>query len=363
MRPPMRHDPTWFPILPSRRRAGNGPPMGLVGYLAMLVAAVASLQSPPTAVAGAVALPDDPTERVEGNNPTIAQKLLGYDAWVRAHGRAPDILVLGSSRAVMLDPVVIEHLSGRTSYNAAISSGAGRELLATASFADLRGGGSLPRLVVMLDLEAFDNRRPTTRVLDYQHRIDVARAACEQTPCRRAWLRAARAITLDAIARQHRSPRPYHETQRPDGRQINGLLARLEAEGADLDAIRDNRIDIRIRSYRRGGFDRIYPAPRLAFERMLELANERGIEPVVVLTAMHPDCMRRCGPAGWSARRAEVLALLDGLHEVHDFRTFDFTRLSAWGGTGADFYDEIHLRPAAAGRVVRRLRALGAFED
>ncbi len=336
--------------------------MGVAVYLTMLVVALTTLSAPPTAVAGARALPDDATERVEGNNPTIAQKFLGYDAWVRAHRRAPEVVILGSSRAVMLDPVVIRRVTGRTSYNAAISSGAGRELRATAEFLDLRGRGTMPHLLVMLDLEAFDNRRPTTRVLDYQRRIDAARAACgEADTCGAAWLQAARRLVVDAIARQRTSPRPYRTTQRPDGRQINGLLERLDAQGANLDALRARRVAIRMRSYRPGGFDQIYPEPRAAFEQLLALANARGVEPVVVLTAMHPDCMRRCGPAGWNARRAEVRAMLDELDDSHRFRTIDFTVLGRWGGAGADFYDEIHLRPGAAARVVRRLAALGAF--
>lgn len=336
--------------------------MGIVSYITVIVASLTALSAPPSAGARAVALSDATAARAEGTNPTIAQKLLGYDAWMRANGRAPGVLLLGSSRAVMLDPVVIRRASGRTSYNAGISSAAGRELLAMTDFADLRGGGTLPHLVVMLDIEAFDNRRPTTRVLDYQRRVDAARSACsERDGCRGSWMRAARRLVVDAIARQRTSARPYRQTQRPDGHQINGLLARLEAQGADLAAMRDRRIAIRATSYRSGGFDRIYPAPRLALERMLTLANARGVEPVIVLTAMHPDCIRRCGPAGWSARRAEVLAMLDTLDDEHRFRTIDFTQLRRWGGSGADFYDEIHLRPAAAGRVVRRLHALGAF--
>lgn len=337
--------------------------MGFAAYLTLVASALTMLTAAPTAVAGAASTPDQAAARTEGTNPTIAQKFLGYDAWVRGNRRAPDVLLLGSSRAALLDPVVVRRASGQTAYNAALSSGAGRELQAMTEFADLRGGGTLPHLVVLLDLEAFDNRRPTVRVLDYQRRIDAARTACsEPASCRASWLRTARRLVVDAIARQRTSPRPYRQTQRADGRQVNGLLARLEAQGADLAAMRERRIGIRMRSYRPGGFDRIYPAPQLAFQRMLTLANARGVEPVIVLTPMHPDCIRRCGPAGWSARRTEVLALLDTLDDEHRFRTIDFTQLARWGGTGADFYDEIHLRPAASARVVRRLDALGAFD-
>lgn len=316
-----------------------------------------------TSQASGAELPDDPTDRAEGNNPTIAQKLLGHDAWVRSAGAQPDVLILGSSRSVMLDPRQIRRVTGRTAYNAGISSGAARELLAVTSFADLRSGGELPKLLVMLDLEAFDNRMPTTRVVDYQRRVEAAHAACVlPATCRRSWLVSARRLVLDAIRRQRTSPRPYTETQRADGRQINGMLERLDAQGKDLSALRRERIGIRVRSYRTGGFDKIYPAPRQAFEQMLQLANDRGVTPVIAITAMHPDCIRVCGPAGWTARRAEVRAMLDELDERYEFRLVDLSIPATWRGSGADFFDEIHLRPLGAARVVRRLEQFGAFE-
>lgn len=315
------------------------------------------------AIATGAQLPDDPTNRVEGNNPTIAQKLLGYDAWTRSHRAAPDVLLLGSSRSVMLDPQQVRRVTGATAYNAGISSGAARELLAVTSFADLRGGGRLPRIVVLLDLEAFDNRRPTARVLDYLGRLETARAQCREVDrCRRAWTRSARTLVADAIARQRTSNRPYRETQRADGRQVNGMLERMEAQGIDLAPIRRERIATRIRSYRPGGFDKVYPAPRAAFEEMLMLANARGVEPTIAITTMHPQCIRRCGPAGWTARREEVRALLDELQVRHDFRLIDLSYPATWGGSARHFFDEIHLRPRGAALVVRRLARFGAFD-
>jgi hypothetical protein len=334
--------------------------MKVMAPLVAMLAALALALVPATVLA-AESLPDDPTNRTEGNNPSITQKVLGLDAWVRSNGRMPDVLVLGSSRSVMIDPQQIYRLTGMRAFNAGISSGAARELLAMSSYADLRSGGHPPRVVVLLDLEAFDNRRPTTRVVDYQRRLDAAADACDGA--RLCMLRAARQLALDAIARQRSAVRDYHETQRTDGRQINGVLAKLEAQGVDLARYREQRIRIRIGSYRVGGFDRIYPAPREAFERMLTLLNERGVEPVIAITSMHPDCIRRCGPAGWAARRQEVRAMLDELQATHDFRLIDLSYPTTWNGSGASFYDEIHLRPLAAAKVVRRLIRFGAFED
>lgn len=325
---------------------------------AVAAACIAALGAP----AHSAAAPSAAYIRAEGTNPTIAQKILGYDAWVRAAGRPPGALVLGSSRSVMIDPQRIRSVAGVSAYNAGISNGAARELLTLASYADLRSPGQLPHLVILLDLEAFGRRPTTTRQLDYQRRILAARAACANpVPCRLPWMRAARVIASDAVARQ-RGGRPYWQTQRSDGRQINGQLQQWEAQGVNLGAVRGRRIQQRVAGLRPGGyFTRLYPAQQVAFERLLALANERGVEPVIALTPMHPDCIRICGPAGWNARRAEVRAWLQEVDTRREFRLIDLSLPSMWGGSGRFFLDEVHLRDTGAARVVDRLNRFGAF--
>jgi hypothetical protein len=296
----------------------------------------------------------------EGTNPTLAQKVIGYDAWVRAAGRAPDILLLGSSRAVRLDPRVVRGITGARLYNGGISTAGARELRVLTSFADLRTPGELPHLVVMLDIEAFDNRRPTPRVVDYQRRIDAAYARCRRpADCRRAWQLHARRLVADAVTRQ-RGGRPMRQTQRDDGMLINDSLERLGAR--ELAQLIERRIGLRIASYRAGGVDRIYPTPRASFDRQLAIANARGVTPTLVLTTMHPACVRRCGPAGWNARRREVRRMLAELQRTRDFRLVDLSYAASWDGTASDFYDEVHLRRAGATRVVQRLARLGLLE-
>jgi hypothetical protein len=261
----------------------------------------------------------------------------------------------------MIDPAEIERRTGTTAYNAGISNGATREFEVMTGFADLRSPGALPNIVLLLDLESFDNRAPTRRVRDYERRIQVARAACrEPVPCHHQWQLAANAIARDARARQN-GGRPYRETQLPNGRQINGVLEKLERQGVDLRIVQRHRIAARVKSYGPGQFDHLYAVPKQHFERFLALANARGVAPHIVITGMLPACIRICGPAGWSARRAEVKAYLRGLERMYRFSWADLSLPSTWGGSSASFYDEIHLRPAGASLVVGRLIKLGAF--
>lgn len=301
--------------------------------------------------------------RVEGTNPSLGQRIVRYDRWVRAAQRPPDVLILGSSRSVELDPAQVRRLTGQATFNAGISSATPRELRAMAQYADLRTPGRYPHLVVMLSIEAFQNvRRSTVRVRQYQSRIDRTYAACgEVASCGRDWMVAARRLSLDALRRQAGDD-GWLRTQRADGKQVDSMLRRWDREGVDMERLRDRRIAIRVRSYRPGGFDRLYPAPMAAFEDVLATANARGVRPYVALTSMHPRCIRICGPAGWNARRSEARQYLSQLQERHDFGLLDMSHASSWKGTAADFYDEVHPRPSGAAKIVRRLASVGAFE-
>jgi hypothetical protein len=316
--------------------------------------------------------------RAEGSSPSLGGKLLGYDAFARALGRVPDAVIIGTSRAVQLDPRYITKLTrgrgagghGIRTYNAGVSDGAARELLAVGDFVAMREAGSFPtgpHLVVLFDLEALDSRTPTKRVRAVLRSETIAHHACSDpmvnAVCAKRW-RAAAAGILAAARVGQKALRPAREVQRPDGMQIHGYLETLDAQGVDLAPARARRIAIRIRSYRPGGaFDQLEAAPTAAARAMIEHANTRGDVPTIVLTAMHPDCLAKCGPAGWNLRHRQVRALfVTWQHQGLRFRLRDFSVPRAWGGSGADFFDEIHLRPAGAAKVVRALNRTGEWD-
>jgi len=137
--------------------------------------------------------------------------------------------------------------------------------------------------------------------------------------------------------------------------EILVITCPIECLSIALDAIRARRVQARIASYSNGGFDKVDPAFAWMVEQIIQLANDRGQRPYLVITTMHPDCIRLCGPAGWNARRAEVLRALEGMRARHDFTVLDFSDPVSWGGDGGAFLDEIHVRQSAADDTVRSL--------
>ncbi|MCW2927503.1 MAG: hypothetical protein JWM86_1471 [Thermoleophilia bacterium] len=337
---------------------------GVTAALALIVALLASLAVAPSA--NAVLLEGDYStaiQRREGHQPSLGAKMLGYSALTTAAGNPPDVVIVGTSRAVQLDPRLIKQLSGRTAYNFGTSDGAAREVLAVSSFVEMLTPGDAPHLVIMFDIEGLDRRTPTRRVMETIATLDAARGACsEAITCADQWRATARDLLRTAREGQEGMP-PYRSVVRYDGMQINGNLEKLDRQGVDMVGIRNRRIAIRIRSYRPdGGFNRLMPIPMAAIRRAIVTANARGDAPTIVITSMHPECIRRCGPAGWYARRVSARAFLKQLDRTLDMTVIDASDPRTWGGGSSSFFDEIHLRPAAAAKLVRWLDAKRVFE-
>lgn len=299
--------------------------------------------------------------RVEGTNPTLGQRIIRYSRWVREHEGPPEVLLMGSSRSVLVDPRQVRRLTGRSAFNAGISDANALELRAMLDYADLRSPGALPHVVLLLDVEAFDDRTPHVRTGDYQRRMLAARRACpDPQGCRLEWLRTARRLEVDAIGRQAGDD-TWLDTQRSDGRQVHGLLEKLESRGVDLAPLLRQGIARKLSAYS-SHFDRVYADKVAAIDSAIAVMNDRGVVPVVVLTPLHPACIRTCGAAGWYQRRQAVREQLDELAQQRDFRFLDLSFPRTWNGGPQFFYDDQHPRPMGAAMVVRRLLRFDAFE-
>ncbi|MCW2949401.1 MAG: hypothetical protein JWN41_414 [Thermoleophilia bacterium] len=302
-------------------------------------------------------------ERAEGSTPSLGGKMISYSEYVDKNGFPPQNLILGTSRGMMLDPRLVKQLSGRSAFNSSVSDGAARELYAMASFSELIAPGRAPHLVVMFDIEGLDRRTPTKRVLKTMEAEQRIRAACKRAAkCTDYWRKGALKIVADARA-GHAGRPALNLTQRPDGMILYPHLARLEREGADFTAMRNHRIQIRVASYKPGGgFDKLMPIPEAATRDMLKLANAWGDTPTVVITSMHPDCIRICGPAGWSAHHRDALRFFKQLAKTYDFDLHDFSDPKSFGGSAGSFYEDIHLRPAGAALVIKKIDSFGGFD-
>jgi hypothetical protein len=334
----------------------------LVALLALVLVTVLGISSTAGAEEIAEGHYGSNKERAEGSIPSLGCKIMGYAAYTRKNGFPPKVLILGTSRGMMLDPREVKKYAGVSAFNASVSDGAARELLAMGSFAGLLTPGREPHLVIMFDIEGLDRRTPTKRVTSTIEAEAKARKACHKaSKCAKAWRKAANAIVRSSTVGHEGRP-DLSLLQRPDGMIRSPHLARLEREGADFAAMRAHRIDVRVNSYKPGhGFDKLMPIPKASAEELIKLANAWGDTPTILITAMHPDCIRICGPAGWSAHHREALAWFAKLSRTRDFDLHDFSDARSFGGSAASFYEEIHLRAEAATMVVKKVQSFGGW--
>ncbi|MBC7461862.1 MAG: hypothetical protein H7287_10915 [Thermoleophilia bacterium] len=302
-------------------------------------------------------------ERAEGSIPSLGGKIIGYSQYVDKNGFPPQNLILGTSRGMMLDPRVVKRVSGRTAFNSSVSDGAARELYAMGNFSELIAPGRAPHLVIMFDIEGLDRRAATQRVLATMKSERAIRTACPKAAkCTTFWRTKALEIVRDATIGHEGRP-DLKLLQRPDGMILSPHLARLHRVGQDFVALRNHRIQIRVNSYRPGGgFDKLMPIPMAATRDLIKLANGWGDTPTIIITPMHPDCIRICGAAGRNAHHRNALTFFAQLAKTRQFDLHDFTDPKSYGGNAAGFYEDIHLRPVAAAQVVQAIDKFGGWD-
>ncbi|MCW2973461.1 MAG: hypothetical protein JWN72_1734 [Thermoleophilia bacterium] len=302
-------------------------------------------------------------ERAEGSIPSLGGKIIGYSQYVDKNGFPPQNLILGTSRGMMLDPRVVKKVSGRTAFNSSVSDGAARELYAMGNFSELIAPGRAPHLVIMFDIEGLDRRAATQRVQASMKSERAIRTACPKAAkCTTFWRTKALEIVADAKVGHEGRP-DLKLLQRPDGMILSPHLARLDREGQDFVALRNHRIQIRVNSYKPGGgFDKLMPIPMAATRDLIKLANAWGDTPTIIITPMHPDCIRICGAAGRNAHHRNTLKFFAQLAKTRQFDLHDFTDPKSYGGNAAGFYEDIHLRPIAAEQVVKAIDAFGGWD-
>ncbi|MCB0878517.1 MAG: hypothetical protein KDC46_06000 [Thermoleophilia bacterium] len=302
----------------------------------------------------------------------------------------PDVLILGSSRSMQLDPADVTDLTGGTAFNGAVSGGTSKDMYLYARYAEQLWGDDYPHLVlgVVTDVlrpsgtAGLDPRLKRFLPRDQQDR-DALEVADELL----------RVQTLDAAQRalRHVVPRdgagslldPTGGTENVDaglattGRQKNNRLDLLEPDGMTARVTDDQdtgtlqqRIDRQMQEYLANSFAQgdtftgTSTSGVYYLRRTIQIANSHGDVPVLWVTPFNPAARTRL-PAAYAERDA---AFRDAIRTLQGDDDLKFTFVSAtddlasFGGVPADFHDGIHMMPANTRRVLEYLQREGLLE-
>lgn len=288
----------------------------------------------------------------------------------------PRLVVLGSSRAMKVEPHYLTRLTGLPAFNAAVSSGRPVDAYVFAQFLHQRFPGVGQSYLWLLDQEAFadDTIDPTLLADDklagyvpaevrWRSRADDLSRLFSWRTLDLSWRTwhegrqatpAAEGLPQDGPGRGVQGGR--QPSFAPDGYRVNDANTRAAAGGRSLArGLADSRA-VFVRRYQRG-FPGLAESPRDFFERSVEAMNGWGATPVVVLSPVQPRLLRELRPYGWDERHQEVLAYLRAQQTRHDFVLLDMSRVRSFGGSPRAFYDGVHMTPSNYRKLVRAVLA------
>jgi hypothetical protein len=243
----------------------------------------------------------------------------------------PQLLILGSSRARLAEPSLVERLTGRRGFNAGVSGGTAGDAWVFTRFMADRFPKEHRAYIWFVDTGIATTGlnaalRADPRALKYLP-ANVKRAP-DVCPL------ASRYLADGSLA--HFNHRSRAERARKVAKSLAKLLAHIRAH-------HPKPLPFNPRKYR-------------YFERTLEYMNEAGSRPVIVLNPIYPRVLAELQKYGNPKRKA-ALAYLKRLHRTRDFVVVDCENIRAWGGSADEFENATHVDRTNMRRMLRYIVA------
>jgi hypothetical protein len=280
--------------------------------------------------------------------------------------QAPNLVILGSSRAEKVQPTYLGRRTHLTGFNAAVSSATPDDAWAFANLLHDRAAGKTQRVVWFLDIESMRAHPIDPGLLDTPSLAQyLTRSAALHARLRSIWSFASWSTALDSWksidATVFRSARPV--SSKTCTIHTNGVTEYAPDGYRRFDfhdvAVRRGlpfarSLAITLDEYRTiyGGDTRLSPAEEARFEQTVTAMNSWNTRPIIVLTPVHPAFARALGPLGWTLRHRQLVQYLRSLQPRLQFDLLDASNIRTFGGTPRDFYDGVHMKVANVHRLL-----------
>jgi hypothetical protein len=247
---------------------------------------------------------------------------------------APEILVLGSSRARRADPTFVRELTERSAFNAGVT------------------GGTAADAWVFTRYVADCFPRQTRRYLWF---VDVGLAtngihpSLEADPRSGKYLDSTRDTEVGGVPCGPGDNRNLSKRYRPDGAYVRSVARNLPQHSPNLrkdvaEAVAEVRVN-------RGGRVTSDPKRLVWLEKALRFMNRRGERPVIVLNPIHPAIVAELKKHGFPARQVTYRDI-GWLKQRYDFVFVDALDIGRWGGSPNGFWDVHHINSANMRRLL-----------
>lgn len=270
----------------------------------------------------------------------------------------PEVLILGSSRTMKLDPAYIEEKTNLDTFNAGVNSARTEDYYVMLKYA-VEELNVKPKYVILgIDVEGFHNNAPPDDRLVYNQKF--AKYLYEDDK-ESTFSMLKSLITYDQTAASARSLM-FAMTEYPTKETAydkNGFLHYVKKE----EEIKKGEFQADIDSYvikyknRFNNFTEIDKGRKNYFDHFLAFAEENEIEVIGFITTLHNDVLEELQKTrNYDERKKELLAFLDLMKDKHsNFSYNDFDTVDKYNGSLAAFYDGAHIREENANKLAMRL--------
>ncbi len=270
----------------------------------------------------------------------------------------PEVLVLGSSRSMKIDPEFIEKQTDKPSFNASVNSAMAEDYYVMLKYA-LEEVGVKPEVILLgIDVESFHNGRDPDERLVYNDRFlkylhDKDRPNMGD--------RVKTMLTYDEVRGSFRSLY-FSATAYPEPMATyteNGFLHYPKRERKLEKGTYKPKIQEYVGKYqdRYKGYTKVDEDRKDYFEKFLQLAEENDIEVAGFITTLHDDVIKALDEDHvYSDRKKEVTAFLSEMEKKYSHFSYkDFDRVDKYDGSLEAFYDGAHIQEKNANIITAEL--------
>lgn len=270
----------------------------------------------------------------------------------------PEVLVLGSSRTMKIDPQFIEEKTGLTSFNAAVNSANAEDYYTMLRYS-LDTLEHKPKAVILgIDVEAFHNNSPIderllfntslSKFLNDQDQISIIDMLTSLLSYKET---VSSFVSLYYKLTEYPKRSTYYDE--------DGFLHYAKKSGEITNENYDSKVKEYIDRYkaRFDGYTDLCKKRKDYFERFLALAEEEDIQVIAFITTLHDDIIHELNKTrNYADIKQELVTYLDGLKKDNGHFVYeDFDRVEKYDGSLTAFYDGAHIHEHNANLITEQL--------
>jgi len=266
----------------------------------------------------------------------------------------PELLILGSSRMMKMNPACATSLSGLETFNFAVNDARAEDYLAILGFVSDRGG--VPRRILIgidpegLSGDPIDWRLANSKYLSSYLAVRPSRFThLGENLLSRGQLTASMSSVRHVLTHQPETIRVGRD----------GFLTYLDLEARKASGSFDLRREIQtsVIGYTATfeHFDSLSPKRVAMLRDFFKKCRDKGIQVDAVIPPLHPDLLAAMQRTPLPARIEDTSRTLRQFESEGLLRYVDVTTIDRFGGDPSHFFDGVHMEESNGSRVLEKV--------